>query len=237
MSTINTFRLANLRIYEHFQFNAEFCDLVKDFGADTLKLDSHYDSYQLLFEQEDIALNKITKSALTDDILAADSLRDSTFRGMVDTNRAALNHYSAETREAARRLQIVFDSYGNLSGKSLNEETSAIYNLLQELKNRSEEVDDVALSGWVEELEKNNNDFEALVKDRYDETAQRTDFVLKEVRAKVDDAYRALTTRINALALLEESEVYEGFIRLLTVVVEKYANTLAQRAGKSKKTS
>ncbi|MDR2910270.1 MAG: DUF6261 family protein [Bacteroidales bacterium] len=42
-------------------------------------------------------------------------------------------HFTESVRTAARRLQIVFDTYGNVAAKTLNEETSAITNLIQEL--------------------------------------------------------------------------------------------------------
>ncbi len=87
----------------------------------------------------------------------------------------------------------------------------------------------------MEELERKNQALDELIKQRYDESAQRSDLVLKEVRAQVDDAYRAITERIDALMLIEGSVVYEEFIRRLNVVIEKYNNTLARRQGNSSK--
>ncbi len=233
---IQKIHLNNLHNEEHFQFYAEFKSMVENAGAAKLKIQSQFDVFVALYDQEDEALKKITKSALTEQIEEADKQRDFIFRGLADTNKAALNHYNAEVREGARRLQIIFDAYGNIARKSPNKATAAIYNLLQELNAHSEEVDDVGtLSGWMDELERKNQALDELIKQRYDESAQRNTLVLKEVRAQVDDAYRAITERIDALMLIEGSVVYEEFIRRLNVVIEKYNNTLARRQGNSSK--
>jgi len=233
--TIETFRLGHLRVDEHFQFNTEFCDLVTRVNPATLKIEPQFNAYLALYAREDEALKKITKSAITDDIQQADHVRDVTFSGMTGANRAALKHFRPEKVTAAKRLQVLFDTYGNIARKPLNEQTSAIYNLLQELKGAY--AADVAAAGiddWVQELEANNGAFDLLVKSRYDESAQRTNLVLKEERLRVDDAYRTIVERINALMLIEGGEAYENFIRQFNVVIEKYKNAIARRQGKAK---
>ena len=61
------------------------------------------------------------------------------------------------------------------------------------------------------------------MKERLDEAAARTDIVLKEARAQLDDAYRSIIGRVNALALVEGAAAYEAFIRALNTVVAKFA--------------
>jgi hypothetical protein len=118
----------------------------------------------------------------------------------------------------------VFDTYGNVASKPLNEETSAIYNILQELRGKyAADVATVGIGQWVSELESRNNAFGELVKNRFDETAARTDIVLKEARAKLDEAYKTIAERVNALAVVEGVADYEAFIRTLNAVVAKYA--------------
>ena len=75
---------------------------------------------------------KIQKSAITAQIQDADRARDEIYAGMVETSNAALKHFSEEVRGAAARLKILFDTYGDVNRKSLSEQTSATYNILQE---------------------------------------------------------------------------------------------------------
>ena len=230
------FDSTKLRNDEHFQFNTEFRDAVLRFGAEELKISVQFEPWLLLYAQEDEALKKITKSAITADIQEADRRRDQLFRGMVDTGNAALNHFRTEVQDAARRLKIVFDTYGNLAKKPLNEQTSAVYNLLQDLNGAY--AADAATAGikeWADELQAANEAFDRLIKDRYEESALKTDLVLKQVRQQVDGQYRLIIERINALVTIEGAEAYTEFIRYLNTIIARYTTTVAQRAGKAKK--
>jgi len=56
------------------------------------------------------------------------------------------------------------------------------------------------------ELEVRNKAFENLVKEHFDETAARTDIVLREARGKLGEAYCVIAERVNALAVVEGTE-------------------------------
>ena len=226
--------LNNLRNDEHFQFNTEFRNLINEITPAALDIHAHFAPYLSLYAQEDEVLKKILKSALTEDIQNADRKRDLTFSGMIDANKSALKHFNSSIVTAAKRLKIVFDTYGNVARKPLNEETSAIYNLLQELKGtHAADVSTVGITDWVTELEADNNALTALMKARYDESALRTDLIMKEVRTQIDAAYHAITERIDALFIVNASTVHETFIHRWNVVIEKYKNILAQRQGRA----
>lgn len=226
---------SRLRNDEHFQFQTEFKDLVTQTTPSVLNIQSLFDSYTALYAQEDEAYKKINKSVFTEEIQAADQKRDRTFRSFADINKAYLNHFKEASANAAKRIQIVFDTYGNLSQKPLNEETSGIYNLVAELKdNHMDDINTLELEEWLIHLEQFNLDYDTLVKNRYDEAAAKTTLVLREVRTQIDEVYRRITERIEALYIVEEeNEIFENFIRRLNVVVEKYNNTVAQRYGRN----
>jgi len=115
----------------------------------------------------------------------------------------------------------------------LNEQTSAVYNILQELKGKyAPDTALVGIASWVSELEVRNNAFADLMRERFDETAARTDIVLKEARVEVDNAYFAMREKINALVIVEGVAVYENFIRTLNAVIAKYVLLAKPRGGK-----
>jgi hypothetical protein len=231
---IDSISLTALRNDEHFQFNTEFRDLVNRFGAPSLNITAQFDAYLPLFAQEDEALQKIIKSAITADLQEADRRRDLLFRGMADANRAALRHFDPTVSEAARRLKIVFDTYGNLAAKPLNEETSAIYNILQEFTGRyAADASLVGLHIWTQQLDIANHAFDQLMKERYDETATRTHLVMKQCRVKVDEAYRVIIERLNALVVLQgEMPPFGDFILTFNAIIAKYATALAHHHKK-----
>ena len=231
---ISKLDLRILRNDEHFQFHAEFRDAVNKFGSGNLKVDDLFTAYLPLYAQEDEALKKIAKSAITAEIQTADAYRDRIFRGMCDTNKAALNHFRSEVQQAATRLKIVLDTYGNLAPKPLNEQTSGVYNLLQDLNARIDDAEKTGIAEWMNELQTANQAVDQLMKDRYDESAAKTDIVLREARLKVDAQYRIITERIEALALVEGAAGYSDFVRYLNTVIAKYTTIVAQRSGKKK---
>ena len=232
---IERMHLNNLRNDEHFQFNTEFRDAINRFGANNLNIESQYDVFLTLYDQEDIALKKIMKSAITVEIQTADKRRDQTYRGMADVLKAALNHFNFSVREAAKRLKIVFDTYGNLAKKPLNEQTSGIYNILQDLNGKYySDASEVGIIEWMNELQAANEEFDNLMKSRYEESAMKTDLVLKQVRLQIDSAFRDIAERIAALVIIEGADNYVEFIKYINVVIVKYMTIVAQRAGRKK---
>lgn len=214
----------SLRNDAHFQFHTEFKDLVVQHNPITLKIKPQFDGYLPLYNREDEALKKVVKSALTAKIHDADAARDDTFIGLLDVCRGMCRHFTPATKDAALRIQVVLETYGDVAHKPLNEETSAIYNLVQELNGKH--AADLAATGidqWVAELKARNEAFENLVKERFDETAAKTDVVLKDARKAADEAYKQLCDIINVRVVLDGVTDYEAFIRTLNAVIAKYA--------------
>jgi hypothetical protein len=213
----------NLRNDEHFQLQAEFRDLIAANGAELLKIKPQFQAYQQLYEREDEALKKIVKSEFTAKIHDADKARDDIWIGMEEMVIAAHRHFSPDVRDAAARLKIVFDTYGNVASKSLDEETSAIHNILQELQGKyAPDTALVGISQWAAELKARNDAFEALVKERDSEGAARTSIVVKDARKAVDAAFRQICDIINVYMLLEGDANYETFARTLNEVLGRY---------------
>ncbi len=241
MKIKNTHLLA-LRNDEHFQFMQFVIALVGEVGAAALKVVAQLAALTALHAQEDEALKKITKSALTAKINEADRARDGVFRGLVDAVRSFLNHYNPAAREAATRLMIVLDTYGNVAAKSHVEETSALYNLLKDLSTTyAEDVQAMSLTGWLTELDRLNKAVEELLEGRADEGAGRTSLILKEVRAQVDEAYATLAAMVSAQALVASVgsdtaavAMYADFTRRLNERIDMMNDALAIRRGMAK---
>jgi hypothetical protein len=239
---IENIDLTRTRNDEHFQFMQFVLALVRETGAAALKVEPQNAALAAAHKQEDEALKKIMKSALTAEINEADRERDGVFRGMANAVRSAQDHFKADVRAAAVRLGIVMDTYGNLAQRSHVEETSAVYNLLMELTGKHmTDVELLNLSGWIQELDKCNVAVEKLLAGRADEGAERTPLVLKTVRAEVDDAYGLLAAVVDAQALLASlgtdaaaSALYAGFIGRLNERIELMNHAVAVRRGMAK---
>ena len=222
---ISKFDPTHLHNDAHFQFMTEFRDLVLAQTAATLKIAPQFSGFLTLYAREDEALKKIVASAYTPKIHEADAARDETLTGMYEVNKGMCKHYTPNTRDAARRVHVALNAYKHSGSKPINEETSAIYNLVQELRTvkYATDVQTAGLTGWVDELERRNNAVETLVKGRFNESAAKTDVVLRDARRETDAAYKDICDIINVYVLLEGATAYETFIRTLNEVVKKYA--------------
>ncbi|MDP4207545.1 MAG: DUF6261 family protein [Bacteroidota bacterium] len=229
-------RLADLHNEEHYQFHTEFKDLVEKYGAQPLNIDAAYSAYQPLYIQEGSVLLLIRKSATTEQIVNADNERDIIFRGLADGVKSSLNHFSTDKREAAARLQILLDTFGNVARKSYDEETAAINKLVQEAQNGyTADFALLSLTDWITELNSKNQVFDALMKNRYSEDSAKPDLTMKQIRIDIDVAYRNIADRIDAMLLLNSSKELEVFTQELNTRVDKFASTLAQRKGRAAK--
>ena len=230
-----------LRNDAHFQFHTEFKDALGKMTQATAtgQIAPQWAKYQELYAIEDEGLKKIRKSHLTEQIQNADKARDEIFLGMVEQNRSLLKHFDSAKREAANRLQIVFNTYGNVATKSLNEETSAIYNLLQDLRSAKYQADTATagLTEWATELQTRNTAFDTLVKQRDTETADKTDINLKEARAKLDEVYDTITELAEAYILLQTAEeaTLTPLVTAFNPVIDRYIRLLNGRKGRGGK--
>jgi len=222
---IAKFDPTHIRNDAHFWFMTEFRDIVLAHNAATLKITPQFTGFTALYSREDEALKKISASAFTPKIHEADAARDETLTGMMEVCKGMCKHYIPATRDAARRVQVVFRAYKHSGSKPINEETSAIYNLVQELRTEKYggDVQTVGLTGWVDELDRRNKTVEELVKGRFNEGASKTDIVLRDARRETDAAYTDICDIINVYVLLEGAAAYETFIRTLNEVIKKYS--------------
>ena len=229
------FRIENLRNEEWFQFYTEFKTIVEQYTPQALDIEQLFTQFVALYDNVDEALEVIRKSASTEQLADADAGRDSVFRGFADAVKSAGNHFDSDKRDAAKRLQIIFDQFGNLARKPYDEETASIYNFLQEINAKATDVNLLGLADWSNRLDADNKAFDALLKDRYDESTSKTTLRMKEVRIETDRCYRDILDRIDALIIVKGESAYTSFVKDMSVRVERFENVLAQRKGRAAK--
>jgi hypothetical protein len=225
-----------LRNAEWFQFFTEFKSLVKLYHPDVLNIEALFAVFVVLYADVDEAMEIIRKSATTEQLIEADNNRDAGFRGLSDAVKSSLNHFDPAKREAARRVQIVLDQYGNVARKPYDAETASIYNFVQEMNGaHADDIATLGLGDWVVRLDADNQTFEALKNTRYSEKEQKPVFRVKELRKKIDSNYRNMLDRIDASILLNGEAQYAAFVNAYNIRVDHYSNILAQRKGRNAK--
>ena len=234
---IQKFDLHSQRNAAHYQFQTDFNSLVIKYSPQALGIFEDYTAYQPLLQDEGVALVAITKSATTEEIETGDKNRDFTFRGTADKVTNSLNHFDPQVREAAKRVKVIFDAYGNLAPKRDDEESGLITSLIEDLRTKvPADIATIQLIDWVAELERLNNAFIALQATRNSEEAKKSELRMKNVRVVVDAAYNKIVKRINALIIVNGEAPYAEFVKELNVRIGRAQDSIALSKGKATKT-
>ncbi|MDR3340025.1 MAG: DUF6261 family protein [Candidatus Symbiothrix sp.] len=223
-----------LRNESHVEFHETVNRLFITYPPSELGLATLYEIYKPQFDAEVSVLDLIRKSDYTEDIYEQDHLRDHIFRGLTDAVKSALNHFDEAKKNAAHKINRVIENYGNIAVKTLDQETAAIDDLLREFAdgNYPALLQTLSLGDWIDQLGTENERFKTLMMARYGESAQRPTTRMKAARLEVDKAFRAITSQIEALALVHGSAAYEPFVKEINAVIERYKHLLAQKNGR-----
>ena len=226
--------IANLNLHNqrnggHYQFLTDFNDFVIRYTPQALGIVDAYEAFKLKYQDEIEAYKAITKSATTEDIANADHDRDITLRSTTDIARAALNHYDANAHNAAKKVNVIFDQYGDLASKPYDEETGGIENVVKDLRTKTaRDIGIIGLEPWINMLERQNITFKTLEAARNSEEANRSELRMKQVRLEVDAAYRKITKRINALIEVTGEAPYAEFVKELNARITRAKDAIAQ---------
>jgi len=233
---IEKIHLNQFRNEEHYQFHLETISLVNVQTPVKLGVTAEFTIYQKQFTLESDVLNVVRHSALTDELQHADMLRDNIFMGMRDYVKSYSNHFKTDLKSAAQRVKVLFDTYGNIPQRSINEASGAYTSFIADL--RGAYLNDVKLIGltdWVTELEAKNQAYVTLKNTRYTEQANRPQVNMKSVRTGIDTTYRTIVEKVNAQVIVNGETNYKTFILELNQRIEKCNTLMNQRKGRNGK--
>jgi hypothetical protein len=234
MDTIITrFRYEHLRNETHVQFHNEANALMEQFTPAALGIETPYAVYKPLFDEEVTALDQILKSAITSVLEDREQKRDRLLRGFESAVNAYLNHFDETKREAARKIKIILDRYGNIADKPYADETAAIEDLHTELLKQENflQVATLGLGEWLGNLVQESRTFEALMMQRNVEWAHRPDLQMRKIRKLVDKAFRTIVDLLESLVRVKGPDTNKDFLAELNRRMKFYKDMLAQEAG------
>jgi hypothetical protein len=232
---VKRIEIQRFRNRTHFEFMTEIHGLLASAViAGSPKIAAQAENLARLLAEEDVAVLQVRKYEESDDIIRTDAARDNAFAGIRALLKVALKHREEHIRKAAERLKPFFDANKNLPRLSLDEETAAIDNLLQELDARPGEVQTIGIATLTEEMRTYNQELKTLMGSRYTAEAQRTGLKMKEVRKSMDAAYLTLLSLLEADAALNGEAPYAELFAEINARVTRYANIMAQEKGRRK---
>ncbi len=229
---ITTFTQVLLHNEEHFQHKTELKDILQRYPQVNTRLGQLTDAFVRLYNEEDIALEYIAKSDLTKLIADKDRERDDTTTGLFRHIDADTYHFDPSRRQEAVSLQNIKNRYRDITRRSLDEQTASTYNLLQELNAKRDILERLHLAGWIDRLETENKAVNELMKGRDSEKAAQPVSRMKEVRPQIDKVTTNIYSALETFAQLTPDADITKCIEELNAVNKRYADNLAQRAGR-----
>lgn len=213
----------------HYQYLTDFGSSIVKHNPAALGIEALYAAFVPLLSDESEALNTVTKSPMTEEVEIGDKNRDFCFRGFSDSVKNKQNHYLPAVREAAKRIMVILNAYGNLAPKPFDEESGLLNTLILDLRTqRADDLLTLEVLEWLNELERLNVAFVALIDARNSEEAMRTELRMKSVRKDIDAAYNAIVERVNALIVVNGEAVYAEFVKEVNARIKRAEDAIAQ---------
>ena len=234
---IETIGLGRLINPLHFEFMSEFDAALIAAGITPDKLDVEvaYKPFKSALTVLDQSMKNVQASVLTKTIVTGDGWRDDLYVGTQYAVWAALYHYDAATRAAAERIDLVLKQYGNPTKLSYKTETGVLRSLVADFENKlAADMTKIGASHWVAPLKQANMDVEKLIGNRTDEELAQSGINMKDARAAIDPLYKAIATRIDALAVVKGGALFTSFINKHNARVDYFKSTIAQSGARAK---
>jgi hypothetical protein len=235
MRQIETLSLYRLTNGAHYAFHGETLERINADAEVKRKLGDLPMAYEQAIQKEKEALLVSQKSFLTNEIKDADTVRDETYSTLRSSVKVFMSYPDAATREAGERLWQVFKDLVIDVHAPLYQQTGITATLVDTLENgHKEDVARLNLTELVTILRAANEKVTAMLHKRNDERKNRQTGLTKIIRKELDAIYKNIVEEINALARVEKTTVYDGFIDGLDQQIKYFKQN--QNAGKVQKT-
>ena len=237
MAKIQTINKSRLRNNEWLAAGRAIELQIQTAGASSLGVTAPFENFQKALQAYDDSLVKLTKSALTAEMEAADKKRDSLQTAILDQIRTFANHFDADKQTAAGHLIPLVNKYKNTTRLSFNDQTGMTENFIQAAESDTMKADfaTLGLTSWVSELKKANAGCAALSDARRTESGLRnTPKKSEETRPAFYAAYDALVAALNALALVNGDSKYLELFTWWNAMIDEFRVSVSLRLGKGK---
>lgn len=217
---------------DHFLFMTEVKGLISSFGSIFLNIDTLFNKFLVNYEQHHENIKKMGFSADAINILEkSDKKRDDYYYSIAFIVKAYTKHIDEKIRAGATKIEEIINKYGNLKYIPYEEETIQLSKLCYELTQYPNELNSMHLNEWITMLNDENEAF----KNFYYVINQQLVFLdkIKNFRSNVDDSYTKITSKIEALSVIENMQTYSDFINKLNVIIEKYITTYNDSVAKT----
>lgn len=232
---IGTIARTNLTNSAHMAMNTEIHDRILAVTVAVLHLETLEPGYKQYLDREGESVNRVTKSATTEQLEAKDAERDKTFQFITSMNGSYLVCPDPQMQAAAKVLDAALKAYKNLYSKAYSEETALIDGLLRDMDDpeRKKAATTLHLDTYFTQLKTQNDEYKTLDASRTDEYTARVKTDTSKARKATDETLDLIVQRVNAYAVLEPTDGINNFIDTVNQIYRKYKDLIAAKGGPS----
>jgi hypothetical protein len=226
--------LSHLHNETHYRLMCFYRTLLLTFPGVKAVVINSYDTFIVLLDKEGELVDAMHASPITKLLAEADRRVDRDIVGINSVINAGMHHFDPEIVALANEIHLRMKAFGNIEGKSYDDEAAAIKILIHDLRNTySVHVARLGLGDWIIELESAHGEFETLFIQRNAERAAKPDTNVKPIRKAVDESYYQMTEVINAHAVLDSDVSFVNFIAQFNGELEYAAEHTPHHAKKN----
>ncbi len=226
--------LRRLRNSEFVIFSQDFLEIIDENNLDNLQLQT---LIQDLKTSQSVLSSIFTKergSEITEELQLLDNLRDNSFNGISLFINSLTYHYEEPKQKAAKTLKHHIEAtYGSgVARLNYRAETSVLFDMIDKWKTLPKLKDSIellALTDWVNQLEKENNDFNEKYHARIKANANCSSQRVSELREEINSKYYNVSKFIEALTTVNGLENYETVIKNINSLIKEYNKLLTMR--------
>lgn len=234
MGAVKTISIVNFRNEEVLGFCQEIANRIADVKvvADSEPGKAFRDQIMSYSGELDV-LREVSYRQVSD----ADAAVDATIIGLRAHLQALLVYPREDIREAARTIWNAIEPYGSPIRLPYNEEYAIVGRMLDTLEATTPELLSMTLvDAWVESLRSHYDAFMALRKDFHNERAEQPVGRIKATRQTLSDAWKALVSYINGLAIIQPSSELNALVEVLNTIIHTKKSALKTRKCAKKST-
>jgi len=217
----------------HNAFMYEVKQMLMDENMPLQGFEKLIEAFNLAYLAEEAANRVRRKSYITNEMVKLNKQREEMYAGLVYHYESALRHYDESMREAARKISYVMKSIAYMHNTSNVNRNIYIWKITSNLRLPKNElyVEKLQLMGWLDALDTLNELYQKTDDNRNTERSKQGNGNVLMARKVTDKAYQDIMKRMDALIILNGTEEYSHFVRLLNVHIEEAKRSIAIREG------
>jgi len=230
--SIETLQLSRLLVASHYEYHRSSLVLMTAATPEALMIVDLLPRYKAELETLFQLVNRAQGSVVSQQISDTDKERDGLLGELFTVIDFAAGSQLTTRRDAGVQLKRVIAPYRGIAQNEYTKETGQIRGLLRDLgaDDLAPAIDTLTLGAIIQQLRQANNRMASYMETRSTEMGTRAATLnvnTDQQRHIVDEVYREIVQKVNAVALLQPTAAVEGYIDQQNGLVMQYKHVIA----------